>query len=76
MPPETLEAYRDHGNPKVRIDDDLPAAHGVFRGLEELGIDEKQVFRDLEEEGIRKFSDSFDSLAKTLAEKQKTVGVA
>ena len=76
MPPETLEAYRDHGNPKVLIDEDLPAAHGVFRGLEELRIDEKQIFRDLEEEGIRKFSDSFDSLSKTLAEKQKTVGVA
>lgn len=76
MPPETLEAYRDHGDPKVRIGDDLPGAHGVFRGLTELGIDEKQIFRDLEEEGIRKFSDSYDSLLKTLAEKQKAVGVS
>lgn len=76
MPPETLEAYRDHGDPKVRIGDDLPGAHGVFRALTELGIDEKQIFRDLEEEGIRKFSDSYDSLLKTLAEKQKAVGVS
>jgi transaldolase len=75
MPPETLEAFRDHGDPKVRIGDDLQAAHAAFRGLEELGIDEKLIFRDLEEEGIRKFSDSFDSLAKALSEKQKAVGV-
>jgi transaldolase len=76
MPPETLEAYRDHGDPKVRIGDDLPGAHAVFRNLQELGIDLGSIFRDLETEGVRKFSDSYDSLMKTLAEKQKTVGVA
>ena len=76
MPPETLEAYRDHGDPKIRIADDLTGARASFRGLEELGIDEAGIFRDLEEEGIRKFSDSYDSLMKTLGEKQKAVGVA
>jgi transaldolase len=76
MPPETLEAYRDHGDPKIRIEDDLPGAKAAFRGLEELGIDEAGIFRDLEEEGIRKFSDSYDSLMKTLGEKQRAVGVA
>jgi transaldolase len=76
MPPETLEAYRDHGDPKVRIHDDLAGAHSVFRGIAELGIDEKEIFRDLEDEGIRKFSDSYDSLIRTLADKQKAVGVA
>ncbi len=74
MPPETLEAYRDHGDPKVRIHDDLQAAHATFRGLTELGIDDKAIFRELEEEGIRKFSDSYDSLMKTLGEKQQAVG--
>ncbi len=74
MPPETLEAYRDHGNPKVRIHDDLQEAHAAFRGLTELGIDDKGIFRELEEEGVRKFSDSYDSLMKTLAEKQQAVG--
>ncbi|MEO8432312.1 MAG: transaldolase [Acidobacteriota bacterium] len=76
MPPETLVAYRDHGDPKVRIGDDLAGAHSVFRGLTELGIDEAGIFRDLEEEGIRKFSDSFDSLLRTLGEKQRIVGAA
>ena len=76
MPPETLEAYRDHGDPKIRIADDLTGARAAFRGLEELGIDEAAIFRDLEDEGVRKFSDSYDSLMKTLGEKQKVVGVA
>jgi len=76
MPPETLEAYRDHGNPKIRIEDELPEAHAAFKGLAELGIEQKDIFRDLEDEGIRKFADSYDSLMKTLSEKQKAVGVA
>src|SRR5437773_2651452 len=35
LPPETFEAYRDHGDPKVRIHDDLPGARRVFEGLRE-----------------------------------------
>ncbi len=76
MPPETFDAYRDHGDPKVRIHDDLPGAQAVFRGLEELGIEEKEIFRELEQEGVRKFSDSYDSLMKALGEKEKAVRVA
>jgi len=76
MPPETLEAYRDHGDPKVRIEEDLPGSRAVFAGLAELGIDESAIFRDLEEEGIRKFSESYDGLIETLREKEKAVRVA
>jgi transaldolase len=76
MPPDTLQAYRDHGDPKVRIHDDLDGARRAFAGIGELGIDETQVFRELEDEGVRKFSESYDSLMKTLQEKEKTVGAA
>ena len=76
MPPETFEAYRDHGDPKVRIADDLPGARETFRRLAELGIDEATVSRELEEEGVRKFSDSYDSLLKAIAEKEKAMRVA
>ena len=76
VPPETLEAYRDHGDPKVRIHEDLAGAGDVFRGLARLGIDEDRIFRELEEEGVRKFSDSYDALLKALEEKVKAVRVA
>lgn len=76
MPPETFEAYRDRGDPKVRIEEDLPGAEAVFRGLEEVGVDEKQISRELEEEGVKKFSDSYDSLLKALEEKEKAMRVA
>jgi len=76
MPPETFEAYRDHGDPKVRISDDLEGARETFRRLAELGIDDAAVSRELEEEGVRKFSDSYDALLKAIAEKAKAMRVA
>ena len=73
MPPETLEAYRDHGDPKVRIHEDLAGAHAVFQGLQELGIDAETIFQELEVEGIRKFSASFNGLVEALEEKGRVL---
>lgn len=76
MPPETFDAYRDHGNPQVRIRDDREGAHALFRTLAELGISADQIYRELEEEGVKKFSDSFDSLMKTIEQKERAMRVA
>jgi transaldolase len=76
IPRETFDAYRDHGNPRIRIHDDLDRAQAVLAGLAALGIDEQQIYRELEEEGIRKFADSYDSLLKAVEEKEKAVRVA
>jgi transaldolase len=76
IPPETFEAYRDHGQPQVRIREDLAGAHRVLPGLRALGIDTDAIFRELEEEGIKKFADSFDALLRAVSEKEKAVRVA
>ncbi len=76
VPPETFEAYRDHGDPKVRIHDDLDAAHAAFAALPKLGIDFDVVTRELEDEGVKKFSDSYDSLLQAIAAKEKSMRVA
>ena len=76
VPPETLDAYRDHGDPKVRIHDDLPGAHACFRELAALGIDTDAIFVELENEGVEKFADSFDGLLKAIAQKEKAMRVA
>ncbi len=76
MPPETLQAYRDHGDPKIRIADDLPGAHAAFADLSGLSIDFAQVANELEAEGVKKFSDSFDGLLQTIAEKERSMRVA
>jgi transaldolase len=76
MPRETFEAYKDHGNPRVRIHDDLDRARDVLDSLAEVGVDESQVYAELEQEGIRKFSDSFDKLLLAVEEKEKAVRVS
>ncbi len=76
MPPETFEAYRDHGDPKVRIRDGREAAHADFRALRDLGISMDQASVELENEGVKKFSDSFDSLMKAIEQKQHAMSVA
>jgi transaldolase len=76
MPPETFAAYKDHGDPKIRIADDLPGMRAAFATLTELGIDFATVARELEDEGVKKFSDSFDELLKTIAQKEQSMRVA
>jgi transaldolase len=76
MPPETFEAYRDHGDPKVRIHNDLPAAHSVFQGLEELKIDEQRISRELEAEGAEKFFDSYERVLKAVEKKEELIHAA
>ena len=52
LPMDTLEAYRDHGNPQTRIDEAIAGAPAVMHGLGEVGVDMKAVDEALEAEGI------------------------
>lgn len=67
---ETLDAYRDHGNPAVRLEQDLTQATWVMDQLPALGIDIDRVTRQLEDEGVEKFNRAFDQLMSALAEKK------
>jgi transaldolase/glucose-6-phosphate isomerase len=71
LPDETLIAYRDHGEPAVRLVDDLDAAHRVMEQLPSLGIDIDKVTQQLEDDGIKKFSVALDTLFKTIDEKRQ-----
>ncbi len=66
MPLETINAYRDHGNPAPRLEKDLEKATSILQRLPELGIDLPKVTQQLEDEGVEKFIKPFDSLMRTL----------
>ena len=68
-PLETLEAYRDHGDPRPQLERHLREAHGVLERLGELGIDLDKLTRQLEDQGVEKFIQPFDKLMKTLAQR-------
>jgi transaldolase len=73
MPEETAKAYKDHGEPRRTIDKGLKEAEQVFTDLKELGIDFRGVTDQLEEEGVRKFSDSYFSALKEIAGKREAL---
>jgi transaldolase len=62
MPPETIEAFQDHGEVALTIEDGLDQARNVFEDVEAAGVSVDDVTRVLEEEGVQKFSDSFAEL--------------
>jgi transaldolase len=66
LPPATVDAYRDHGDPAVRIEDDVADAKETVRVLSSLGIDLNAVSQQLEREGVKKFKEPFDALLATL----------
>ena len=70
VPVETLNAYRDHGNPEPRLERDVENAREVMRLPAEVGIDMKKITARLEEEGIEKFRQPFHSLMSALDEKR------
>ncbi len=63
----TLDAYRDHGDPKARLEQDVEGARMVSERLTELGISLDHVTRQLEDDGVEKFNKPFDQLLQTLA---------
>ncbi|MCL4535621.1 MAG: bifunctional transaldolase/phosoglucose isomerase [Bacteroidetes bacterium] len=70
MPLETLDAYRDHGQPAPRLEEGVPEAYQVLDQLPEVGIDLDAMTQQLEDEGVHKFIVPYNQLMKTLEEKR------
>jgi transaldolase len=68
-PLSTLDAYRDHGEPKARLEQDIDHARWVLDRLPALGISIDSVTQQLEDEGVEKFNKPFDKLMETLAQR-------
>jgi transaldolase len=70
MPLKTLESFRDHGRVRLSIEENLSQAQADLAALEEVGIHYDQVTRQLQEEGVQKFIDSFQKLFQCIESKQ------
>jgi transaldolase len=62
MPHETVEAFQDHGNVALTLEEGIDEARQVFEQLAAAGIDYADVTDTLEREGVQKFIDSFTEL--------------
>ena len=74
VPRETLEAYRDHGNPDSRLEKGLDDARTILSVLPELGIDIDKITQQLEDEGIEKFNKPYDDLMASIEGKRSGTG--
>jgi transaldolase len=73
MPLGTVEAFADHGEVRRTVDQDVARAERELEALADAGIDMAAVTANLQEEGVRKFADSFRSLIETVRKKVERV---
>ena len=70
VPPATYTATRDHAVPRLTLEEGLDESRAVFDQLAEVGIDMKTVTDKLQEEGLKAFVASFDSLLESIESKR------
>jgi transaldolase/glucose-6-phosphate isomerase len=70
VPPATFSAFRDHGQVRPSLEENLDAARQTIQQLGKLGIDLKQVTQQLQDEGVQAFMDSFGTLIDSITAKQ------
>ena len=62
MPPATVDAFRDHGQLRNSLTEDVPAAAKVMDDLARAGIAIKEVTDKLTKDGVKLFADAFVKL--------------
>jgi transaldolase len=70
IPPKTLEEFLDHGTVALTLESDLEEAHTQLNNLANLGIQLNDVTQQLLDEGVEHFTESYDALIQTIAEKK------
>ena len=70
IPPETLEAFRDHGRAKITLLDNQSESEDVIGKLQALEINMRSVGMELTEQGVEKFEKSYDDLVASLDRKR------
>jgi transaldolase / glucose-6-phosphate isomerase len=66
VPPNTLAAFREHGEVRRSLDEHADVAIRQLKELADVGIDIDQVTRELEVEGVDSFFKSYEDLTRAL----------
>jgi transaldolase len=73
MPPETIDAYRNHGRPGPRIEENADVARRNLKELADVGIDIDAITQQLEDEGVEKFIKPWDQLMATVKSRRDAI---
>jgi transaldolase len=69
LPPDTVAAYRDHGQPEIRLEDDLADAEHALVSLADMELDLNAITDQLEKEGVQKFCTAYGTLFENLQQR-------
>ncbi len=76
MPPQTIDAFRDHGRVADALTGKEAEARAVLDDLGALDIGIEDVCEALTREGVKSFADSFDKLLAAIDRRLKSARVA
>jgi transaldolase/glucose-6-phosphate isomerase len=74
VPPATLDAFRDHGKPRLSLTEDLPGASRTMADLAAVGISMKEVTEKLTKDGVKLFADAFTQLLQAVEKTSQKPG--
>jgi transaldolase / glucose-6-phosphate isomerase len=74
MPDQTLKAFKEHGEVRPSLLENMAGAEQVMRELAQVGIDMDRVTHDLEVDGVKLFADSITKLVVEVEEKKARLG--
>jgi transaldolase len=66
MPEKTMKAFADHGALGTPVQKTYDDATATMQAIADAGVDLDDVFRVLEDEGVQKFTDSWDELTDSV----------
>ncbi|MCD6137931.1 MAG: transaldolase [Deltaproteobacteria bacterium] len=69
LPHKTLEAFLDHGTPRLTIEENLDEEQEYLNQLAVLGINLNKVCDDIQQAGVDAFSNSFRQLIDSITKK-------
>ena len=74
LPPDTIDAFRDHGKvPGATIKQGLAEAEDALARLSSAGVDLGAITEKLQQDGVASFAASFDQLMAALEKKRQTM---
>ena len=76
MPLDTIEAWNDHGDARLTLEDGMDGAPSIIDRIESAGISFKEITDQLTVDGVKSFADSYDLLLANVGEKSARLTAA
>jgi len=74
MPPATIDAFRDHGQLRNSLTEDVAGAAKVMSDLAKVGVSIKEATDKLTDDAVKLFADAFDKLLAAVAKNTQQKG--